>query len=114
MITDDSQTSPCEQQSTPLTMFWLKFSAKNITANVRHVLYSTKAVFQRATYTTDALRRRIYGCGDDIFATRRRSRVNPLNFLSTDRYGTVKPTLRPYHIALFGRIRLPRLSCCGC
>ena len=63
-IRGDSQNSPCEQQRTQLTaMFWSKVSGKNTTANV---LYSTKAVFQRATYATAALRCRIYGCGDDI------------------------------------------------
>ena len=64
-------------------------------SNVKLVLYSTKAVFQRATYTTTALRCRIYGWGENVFATRSRSRVSPLNFSSTDGYGTVKLTLRP-------------------
>ena len=82
----DSQNSPCEQQRAQLTMFLSKISGRNMTANVVHVLYSTK------------------------MATRSRSRVSPLNFSSMDGYGTVRPTLRP----CYGRNIRPWSAAYGC
>ena len=114
-IRGDSQNTPYEQHRTQLTSSSSMVSGRNTTANVSRVLYSTKAVFPRATYSTAPLRCRIYG--DHFFGTHSRSRVSQLNFSSTD---TVRLNLhygrgRPNTVATaFITFLLPSEDFLGC